>query len=197
MKRPAVFIDRDGTINEQQGYINHESRFVIFPFVAEAVKLLNDNGFLAIVVTNQSGIGRGYYPEDLVLELHDRLRDKLAEIGARLDNIYYCPHHPHAELKAFREDCNCRKPRTGLIDLALKDFDIDMTRSYVVGDRYVDIDFAKRASLAGVLVKTGYGMGEIEYKSEGSPVPEYMAEDLLDAVKWILEREGTVGEKSP
>lgn len=197
MKRPGVFIDRDGTINEQLGYINHESRFVIFPFVAEAVKLLNDNGFLAIVVTNQSGIGRGYYPEDLVLELHGRLRDKIAEIGARFDNIYYCPHHPHAELEAFREDCNCRKPRTGLIDLALKDFDIDMTRSYVVGDRYVDIDFAKRANLPGVLVKTGYGMGEIEYKSEGNPVPEYMAEDLLDAVKWILEREGKVGEKSP
>ena len=101
MKQPAVFIDRDGTINEQLGYINHESRFIIFPFVAEAVKLLNDKGFLAIVVTNQSGIGRGYYPEDLVLELHERLEDKLGETGARLDRIYYCPHHPHAELEAF------------------------------------------------------------------------------------------------
>jgi D-glycero-D-manno-heptose 1,7-bisphosphate phosphatase len=197
MKQPAVFIDRDGTVNEQLGYINHESRFVIFPCVAEAVKLLNDNGFLAILVTNQSGIGRGYYPEDLVLELHDRLRDHLAEIGARLDGIYYCPHHPHAELEAFREECRCRKPRTGLIDQALKDFDIDMPRSYVVGDRFVDIDFAGRAGLKGVLVKTGYGRGEIEYKSEDNPRPEYMAEDLLEAVKWILEQEGTFGEKSP
>ncbi len=196
MKQPAVFIDRDGTINEQLGYINHESRFVIFPFVAEAVKRLNDNGFLAIVVTNQSGIGRGYYPEDLVIAPHERLKDHLEEKGARLDRIYYCPHHPHAELETFREDCHCRKPRTGLIDQALKDFDIDMTRSYVVGDRYVDIDFAGRAGLKGVLVKTGYGRGEIEYKSDDNPKPAYMAEDLLEAVTWILEQERTIGEKS-
>jgi len=189
MKRPAVFIDRDGTINEQLGYINHTTRFHIFPFVAEAVKLLNDNGFLAIVVTNQSGIGRGYYPEDLVLELHARLKEHLEERGAGLDGIYYCPHHPHAELEAFREECQCRKPRTGLIEQALRDFDIDMDHSYVVGDRYVDVDFARRAGLKGVLVKTGYGLGEMTYNAEGNPEPVFTAEDLLDAVKRILEQE--------
>ena len=189
MKRPAVFIDRDGTINEQLGYINHASRFLIFPFVAEAVKLLNEGGLLAIVVSNQSGIGRGYYPEELVLELHGRLNEHLAAKGARLDNIYYCPHHPHAELEEFREECNCRKPRTGLIDRALEDFDIDMEHSYVVGDRYVDMDFARRAGLKGVLVRTGYGLGELQYNAEGNPDPAYTAEDLLDAVKWILEQE--------
>lgn len=189
MKRPTVFIDRDGTINEQMGYINHASRFLIFPFVAEAVRLLNETGLLAIVVSNQSGIGRGYYPEALVTELHGCLNEHLAENGARLDNIYYCPHHPHAEVEEFRKECNCRKPRTGLIDQALKDFDIDMEHSYVVGDRYVDVDFARRAGLKGVIVRTGYGLGELQYNAEGNPDSVYTAEDLLDAVKWILEQE--------
>ncbi len=190
MKKPAVFIDRDGTINEQRGYINHLSRFELLPGVTGAVKLLNKNNFFAIIVTNQSGVARGYYPVSLVHQVHELMTKSLDREGARIDGIFYCPHHPRGILPEFTADCDCRKPKTGLVNQALKAFDIDMSNSYVVGDRYVDIELAIRMNLKGVLVKTGYGLGEMEYVIPDMPVkPDHVAEDLLDAVKWILNQE--------
>ncbi len=191
MKKPAVFIDRDGTINEQRGYINHLSRFELLPGVVDAVKLLNKNNFFAIIVTNQSGVAFGYYPVSLVHQVHQLMTKSLEREGATIDGIFYCPHHPKGTVPQFTADCDCRKPKTGLVGQALKAFDIDMSNSYVVGDRYVDIELAIRLNLRGVLVKTGYGLGEMEYIIPEMPLkPNHVAEDLLDAVKWILNQEG-------
>ncbi len=190
MRKPAVFIDRDGTINEQLGYINHLSRFVILPGVSEAVRLLNKNDWWAIIVSNQGGVARGYYPMELVDEIHAFLKSSLKEQGATIDGIFFCPHHPAGVLPEYSSECGCRKPETGLIDKAREAFDIDMSNSYVVGDRHVDIELASRLNLKGVLVKTGYGMGEIEYIIPEKRVkPHHVAEDLLDAVEWILNEE--------
>ena len=190
MRKPAVFIDRDGTINEQLGYINHLSRFVILPGVSEAVRLLNKNDWWAIIVSNQGGVARGYYPMQLVDEIHAFLKSSLKEQGATIDGIFFCPHHPAGVLPEYSSECGCRKPETGLIDKAREAFDIDMSNSYVVGDRHVDIELASRLNLKGVLVKTGYGMGEIEYIIPEKRVkPHHVAEDLLDAVEWILNEE--------
>ncbi len=187
MKRPAVFLDRDGTINEEMGYINHRSRFVLLPRSSEALRLLNQEGFLVIVVSNQSGVARGYFPETLVHEINDYMRSLLERDGARVDAIYYCPHHPSASVPSYRMNCQCRKPSTGLIRLACDHYDIDMDRSFIIGDRLTDIEMARKAGLRGLLVKTGYGIGEIEYLLPHRTVaPDHIAADLLEGVKWIL-----------
>ena len=190
MKRQAVFLDRDGTINEQRGYINHLSRFVILPGVQEAIRLLNENNLLAIIVSNQSGVARGYFPLGLVEKVHEHLRSSLSKSGAKVDGIFFCPHYPRGLIPEYCFECDCRKPKTGLIDKAREAFDIDLDRSYVVGDRHTDLQFAQNAGLKGILVKTGYGLGEIEYILPQNPLkPVYIADDLLDAVQWILEKE--------
>jgi D-glycero-D-manno-heptose 1,7-bisphosphate phosphatase len=189
VKRPAVFLDRDGTINEEMGYVNHPSRFVLLPHSAKALRLLNQEGFLAIVVSNQSGVARGYFPETLVHEINDQMRSVLKMEGARVDAIYYCPHHPSGSVPSYRMTCHCRKPSTGLIQLACDHYEIDMDRSFVIGDRLTDMEMARNAGLRGVLVKTGYGMGEMEYVfSRGMVEPDFVAADLLEGVKWILGR---------
>jgi len=181
--RPAVFIDRDGTINEQMGYINHISRFRLIPGVAEAISLLNKNDYLVIVVTNQSGAARGYFPEELIHKVNEKMREILDRYGARIDAIYFCKHLPE-------EGCSCRKPKTGMIDAACRDFSIDLSRSYVIGDMCVDMELAKNAGIRGIMVKTGYGMGEIEYRLPKTDLrPVYIADDLLSAVRWILEND--------
>ncbi|MBW1668031.1 MAG: HAD family hydrolase [Deltaproteobacteria bacterium] len=188
MKKPAVFIDRDGTINEQRGYINHISRFKIIPGVEDAIRLLNQNNFLAIVVSNQSGVARGFYPIELVHEVHALMKQLLEQNGSFLDAIFFCPHHPDGVIPEYTRKCDCRKPGTGLIDQACKSFDIDLSNSYVVGDLYSDMELAERAGVRGILVKTGYGLGEIEYTLPTKPrKPLYVAENLLDAVNWILD----------
>jgi len=182
-------MDRDGTLNEQMGYINHHSRLVILPGVPEAVRLLNQSGFLAVIVSNQSGVARGYFPIELVHRVNSILLASLEREGARVDGVYFCPHHPRAELAEYAVDCDCRKPRTGLIDQARKDFEIDLSRSCAVGDRYHDVEFGHRAGIRGIMVRTGYGRGEVDYVLPGKPrQPDFIADDLLDAVHWILNR---------
>ena len=183
----AVFVDRDGTINEQMGYINHPSRFVILPGVPEAIGLLNRNDYLVIVVSNQSGVARGYFPIDLVHEVHDLLNTTLSGKGCAVDGIFFCPHHTRGIIPEFRRECDCRKPKTGLVEKARKAFDIDMSNSYVVGDRYLDMELASRLNLKGILVKTGYGRGEIEHILPGKQQPAYIAKDLLHAAKLIVK----------
>ncbi len=187
MKRPAVFIDRDGTINEQMGYINHVSRFHLLPGVADAIRMLNKNNFLAIILTNQSGVARGYFPIELLHEVHAHMIETLRRDGANIDAVFFCPHYPGGKVPEYSRECDCRKPSTGLIDRARDSFDIDMSGSYLVGDHTTDLELAHRCNLEGIMVKTGYGMGEISYALEQMSVkPCYIAEDLLDAVKWII-----------
>ena len=187
MKRPVVFLDRDGTINEQMGYINHRERFILLPRTAEAIKLLNQNHFPAIIITNQSGVARGYYPIDLVHEIHALLKTQLAQHQAHIDGLFFCPHYAQGKLAEYAIKCNCRKPETGLIEQACLNFEIDLTRSYMVGDTYSDMELAHNAGLKGIMVRTGYGMGEIDFiLPQKEQKPTFIAQDLYEAVQWIL-----------
>ena len=188
MKRPAVFIDRDGTISEEVGYINHPSRFRVFPYAAGAIKLLNDQGWLAVVITNQAGVARGYFSESMIETVHDNLRRELREKGARVDAIYYCAHHPSVGEPPYRQECDCRKPKPGLVTRAGKDLDIALEQSWMIGDRYGDIELARNAGVRSALVLSGYGRGEWEnQRSQWQQQPDLVAENLLAAVASILK----------
>ncbi len=190
MGHRAVFLDRDGTINEEVGYVNHLERFHLLPRVGEAIRLLNQKGIKVVVITNQSGVARGYFPESLIHQVHRKMEDDLKKDGAHLDGIYYCPHHPDAGAPPYRQKCRCRKPGTGLIEEAVKDLGIDPAQSYMVGDRGADIEFGLKIGAKTILVLTGYGKGEWEYFGERwKSKPDFVAEDLFEAVQWILHRE--------
>ena len=185
--RRAVFIDRDGTISEEVGYVNHASRLRVFPFAAEAVRALNERGWLAVLVTNQAGVARGYFKEELIGEVHKLLADELARGGARLDAIYYCPHHPTVGEPPYRLDCDCRKPRPGLLLRAARELQLDLARCWMVGDRYGDTELARNAGARSAFVLTGYGRGELEHQSAlWRHRPDLIAENLLEAVRKIL-----------
>jgi len=189
MKRPAVFIDRDGTISEEVGYVNHPSRFQLYSYSFEAIKLLNDENWLAIVITNQAGVARGYFSEDVVKHIHEQMMQKMNDASVRLDAIYYCAHHPTVGEPPYRLDCDCRKPKAGLIERAAADFEIDLASSWMVGDRYSDIELAHNAGLKSAFVLSGYGRGEWEYQSKGWKCqPDLISENLLESVKSILEQ---------
>lgn len=183
----AVFFDRDGTLSEEVGYVNHLSRFRMMPHTAAAIRKLNQAGWRVIVVTNQAGVARGYFEEALIGQVHARLRADLAREGAYLDDIYYCPHHPTVGPAPYRQQCTCRKPQPGMLQQAAEKFKLDLTRCFVVGDRYSDVDMAHRVGAQGILVLTGYGLGEYEYQRQTWPrEPAFIAEHALDAAEWIL-----------
>jgi D-glycero-D-manno-heptose 1,7-bisphosphate phosphatase len=156
--RPAaIFLDRDGTINEDVGYAAHPNEISLYPYAGEAIRLINEAGLKTIVVTNQSGIARGFLNETMLERIHDHLRGELARQGARLDAFYYCPHHPRIGPQPYQKVCRCRKPQTGMLELAAREHGIDLAASYVIGDKVSDINLAVNAGSRGVLVKTGYG----------------------------------------
>jgi D-glycero-D-manno-heptose 1,7-bisphosphate phosphatase len=184
--KKAVFLDRDGTINEEMGYINHASRFKIFDFVPEAIKILNDCEFLVFVVTNQSGVARGYFSEDLLISLHDHLSAMVEANHAKIEKIYYCPHHPKEGLLKYRVNCNCRKPKPGMIERAKNEYTIDLEESFIIGDRYKDIQFGQNMGLHTIMVLTGYGLGEYTYQINDWPKqPDQVCNNLLDAANFI------------
>jgi D-glycero-D-manno-heptose 1,7-bisphosphate phosphatase len=186
MRRRAVFMDRDGTISEEVGYVNHPSRYRVFPYSARAVRLLNETGWLAILVTNQAGVARGYFTEEMIGAVHDVLKQELERGGARLDAIYYCAHHPSVGEPPYRIDCDCRKPKPGLLQRAAADFGIDLAQSWMIGDRYGDIELAHNAGVRSAFLMSGYGRGEWEYqRASWKHEPEMVAEDLLAAVQRI------------
>jgi D-glycero-D-manno-heptose 1,7-bisphosphate phosphatase len=188
--RRAVFIDRDGTISEEVGYVNHVSRYRVFPFAAEAVRALNEAGWLAVLVTNQAGVARGYFEEEMIGRVHALLAAELEEGGARLDAVYYCPHHPSVGEPPYRFDCDCRKPRPGLIRRAAEELGIDLEHSWMVGDRHSDTELARNAGVRAAFVLTGYGRGEHEHQGHAwNHRPDLVAENLLEAVKKIISSE--------
>ena len=190
MGRRAIIMDRDGTVCEEVGYVNHVDRVRLLPRSAAAIRAANDAGFQTVVVTNQAGVARGYFTESLIDEAHDRVRELLAQEGARLDGIYYCPHHPEVGPPAYRKACACRKPSPGMLERARDEMGIDLKASYMVGDSARDMGAGHRAGTTNVLVLTGYGKGELAYQSDTWTVkPDHVASDLLEAVEWILERE--------
>ena len=176
--KKAVFLDRDGTICEDVNYLSRPEQLKIFPFAAEAVRLLNDNNFLVIVITNQSGIARGFFDENTLLEIHEKLISELAEQSAKLDAIYFCPHNSD-------DNCACRKPKTGMLEQATKDFSIDLENSWMVGDKKIDIETGFNAGTKTALVLTGYGRKDIE-KSKRNP--DIVAENLFETVKRIIKK---------
>jgi D-glycero-D-manno-heptose 1,7-bisphosphate phosphatase len=187
MGHSAVFLDRDGTINEQMGYVNHISRFVLLPGVVEAINRLNTNAVPVFVVTNQSGLARGYFPPELLAEVHEKMKQLFDASGVKVDGIYVCPHHPEAKEEVYRLNCDCRKPKPGLLYQAAAEHGIDLTESYVVGDRWSDLKAAAEVKAKGVLVLTGYGRGEYNYIGPSQKIrPDYVAENLNLAVEWIL-----------
>ena len=188
MPNRAVFLDRDGTINEEMGYINHPDRFIILPQVPEAIRLLKKNNFKVILVSNQAGVAKGYFPIELIEELHQILQEKLLKEDATLDAIYYCPHHPQATVSLYRKDCPCRKPKPGLILKAQKKLNLAVNKSYVVGDRFKDIELAHNVGAKGILILTGYGKGELRYIAPNHPLkPHFIAQNLYQAAQWIIK----------
>jgi len=193
MKR-AVFVDRDGTISEEVGYVNHPSRFRLYPYSAEAIKMLNDNGWLAILITNQAGVARGYFTEDMIHTIHDQLNVALQSNEARLDAIYYCAHHPTVGEPPYRFDCDCRKPKPGLIRRATSDFGIDLEQSWMIGDRYSDVELARNSGLKSAFVLSGYGRGEWEnQRMNWKTQPDLISQNLLTAVQSIIEEQSGFG----
>lgn len=183
----AVFLDRDGTISEEVGYINHLDRLRVFPWAGQAIRKLNQAGIKVVAVTNQSGVGRGYFTEELVHQVHQKIASELAGGGARVEAFYYCPHHPHAVLENYRLACRCRKPATGMVEEAAKRFKIDPKSSYVVGDTYRDMQLGFNVGARTVLLMTGYGRGEYEHHRQKWPrMPDIIAENLLEAAERIL-----------
>lgn len=155
--RPAVFLDRDGTVNVEVHYLSQPEQLELLPTIAEAIGRLNVMGIAVVVVTNQAGIARGYFPEHRLQVIHDRLRQMLATSGARIDGIYYCPHHPTSGLGSYKVDCDCRKPKAGMLNQAARDLRIDLSRSLMIGDRETDLQAGKNAGCQTALVLTGYG----------------------------------------
>ena len=175
----AIFIDRDGTISEEVGYMYHAGLYKPFPWAGPAVRRVNESGMKAVLITNQSGVGRGYFDEASVGQVHAILEAELSRHQAKLDAIYVCPHHPEA-------NCECRKPRPGMLLKAKQDLDLDLARSFVIGDKFVDVDLAHAVGAHSVLVLTGYGRGELERHKNRPDQPHVIAENLLDAVESIL-----------
>jgi D-glycero-D-manno-heptose 1,7-bisphosphate phosphatase len=185
----VVFIDRDGTLTEEVGYVNHPSRLKLLPRAAAAVRRLNEAGVAAVMVTNQAGLARGYFSEDVLRAVNATLVAQLKEAGAHLDGLYVCPHHPFEGEPPFRAVCECRKPKPGLLLRAAAELGLDLTTSTIVGDKATDLAPARAVGGRAVLVLTGYGRGEWEYhRTRFAVEPDHVADDLLDAVEWALTR---------
>jgi D-glycero-D-manno-heptose 1,7-bisphosphate phosphatase len=183
--KPAVFLDRDGTLIEDVGYLDRLDHMTVFPWTVDVIRALNRAGLVVVVVTNQSGIARGLFTEAFVEEAHRHLSARLAAGGARIDAYYYCPHHPDGVVEAYRQRCDCRKPASGLVDRAVRDLDLDPARAFVVGDKWLDIGLARAVGARGILVRTGTGAAE-----EARPQPGISADAIVDnlaaAASWIL-----------
>lgn len=183
--RAGVFLDRDGTLIEDVGYLERLDQLALYPWTADAVRLLNRAGFAAVVITNQSGVGRGIYPESFVHEAHAELDARLAQGGARIERYYYCPHHPREARGQYLQACNCRKPAPGMIQQACADLDLDPARSWMVGDKWLDVGCGRAAGARSLLVRTGYGAGVEETPPDGLQA-DAILNNLMEAVGWIL-----------
>ena len=187
MKRRAVVLDRDGTLIKEAGYLDRLERLELYPYTIDAVRMLNRAGFAVVVATNQSGVARGLFDESFVANTHTILDSMLESGGARIDRWYYCPHHPEAVLEQYRQACDCRKPRPGMLQHAAKIMDLDLSRSFGVGDKWHDVQAAAAAGAKGILVGTGYGRIH-EPAPVGALEPAARADNLIEAVSWILRQ---------
>jgi D-glycero-D-manno-heptose 1,7-bisphosphate phosphatase len=184
MKR-AVFLDRDGTLVQEAGYLDRLERLVFFPYSIDAVRLLNRGGFAVVIVTNQAGVARGIFKEPFVAEAHRHIAARLEAGGGRIDAFYYCPHHPEASVAAYRTTCDCRKPQPGMFTRAAADLGVSLKDSFVVGDRWHDLEAGQRVGARGILVRTGYGRTE-EAAPKAGVTPAAVTDNVIEAASWIL-----------
>jgi len=181
----AVFLDRDGTLIEEAGYLERLDRLIFFPFAVDAVRQLNRAGFLIVVNTNQSGVARGIVSEEFVSIAHQQISRRLQAGGARVDAYYHCPHHPEGIVASLRTACECRKPQPGMLRRAAADLHIDLRRSFSVGDRWHDVDAGQAAGTRTVLVRTGHG-ASVERTRRDGPAPDVIVDNVAAAAAWIL-----------
>ena len=183
----AAFLDRDGTIIEEVGYLDRVERLEFYPWTIDAIRALNRAGMAVVMVTNQSGVARGFFTEAVVDAVHRRMAAMLAEGGARIDAYYYCPHHPDGKVAGYAQVCECRKPGRGLIDRAARELGVDPARSFVVGDRWLDVALARAVGACAILVRTGYGMSE-EQRRPRDLTADAIVDNLIAATSWMLGR---------
>lgn len=185
--RIAVFFDRDGTLIDDVGYLRTPDEVRLIPGAAEAIRMLNDRQILTCVISNQSGVARGLLTEADLVPIHDRLQRMLAAAGAHLDRIYYCPHHPTEGRPPYNIECTCRKPRTGMLQRAASELPIALEKSFVIGDKTLDIEVAKAAGTRSILVLTGYGRSSVDECRRAGIVPECIAPTVAEAVMFIVQ----------
>lgn len=185
---PAVFIDRDGTVVREVGYLCRPEQIEILPRVPEAIRRLRGGGYRVVLVTNQSAVARGMLNESELEEIHRLLRQELDRRGAALDGVYYCPHHPSEGVAPYVMRCQCRKPNPGLLERAVRDLRLDLMHSYVVGDQGTDMQLARRAGIKGIWIRNGNDAGASTRSVEMKTDCAFIARDLWDAASWILER---------
>jgi len=185
MKQVGIFIDRDGTINNEVEYLNTFSGLKLIPGSSTAIREANELGCKVFVVTNQSGIARGIITEDDLAKIHLTLREVLRQDGAYIDAIYYCPHHPEIGEQLYRIECDCRKPKTGMILRAVKEFDVELSKSYIIGDKMIDIQTGNNSGIKSILVLTGYGKEELKLCRQSNVKIDFIADNLYDAIQFI------------
>ena len=185
--RAAAFLDRDGTITSERGYVTRPEDVVLIDGAAVAIRELNEAGVLAVIISNQSGVARGLMSEEDMAAVHAATESLLSAEGARLSGAYYCPNHPDGTVERYTRDATCRKPALGMLELAVRDLDIDVAQSIMVGDQITDVEFANRAGIPAVLVMTGKGAAHLELARERGLSVAAHVPDLGAAVRWILD----------
>jgi len=185
MSNIGVFLDRDGTVNEEVDFLSSPDNLHLLPGSADAIRQANELGCKVFIITNQSGIARGLLTERRLAEIHQNLLQQLESHGARITAIYYCPHHPENGNPPYRVECECRKPNTGMLTRAAKDYTLNLKKSFVIGDKMIDIQTGNNVGATSILVLTGYGKQELELCRQKKVHIDYVASNLLDAVKYI------------
>ena len=185
MTRPAVFLDRDGTIIEDVGFLRDVSQIDLLPWSADAIRQLNEAGYVVVVVTNQSGVGRGYFDEAHVLATHAALDAALTEQGARIDAFYYCPHFPASADTRYGFVCDCRKPGSGMLRRAAEERGLDLSESWMVGDWWRDVQAGAGAGARTILIRSGRS-AEHRPEPADAPRPDAILNNLMEAAAWIL-----------
>lgn len=185
MNNIGIFLDRDGTINEELEFISSPDDVKLIPLSADAIRQANEMGLKVFVITNQSGVARGFIKEEELVRVHNKLVELLNKEGAHIDAIYFCPHHPEFGEPPYKMECECRKPNSGMLRQAEKEFNIDLKKSFVVGDRIIDIQAAHAVGATGILVLTGYGKNQIDEILKNNIEIDYIAENLYDAMQFI------------
>jgi D-glycero-D-manno-heptose 1,7-bisphosphate phosphatase len=198
-KKPALFLDRDGTLIEDRDFLSRVGDISFIPGAFRAIRNANESSIPVVLISNQSGIARGLFKESTLEKIHFAVSEQVRNSGGRIDAIYYCPHHPEGAVREYRLDCDCRKPKPGLLLHAAADLGIDLNRSVMIGDSLRDIAAGNSAGCRSVLVLTGNGLEQsasLEDSDDEAEQPQYIASDILQAVTWALEkiREGTTKE---